>query len=56
MFVVDFAREAHRGPPAEMRVAPAALVTELEAAGLHASVSSVKLQEQYIVEATRAAR
>jgi len=56
LFVVEFTREAHRGPPAEMRVGPAALVTELEAVGLHARVSSLKRPEQYIVEATRAAR
>ncbi|HEY4177871.1 MAG TPA: class I SAM-dependent methyltransferase [Kofleriaceae bacterium] len=56
LFVVDFTRDAKRGPPQEMRVAPDQLVTELTGVGLHASVSAVQLPDQYIVEATREAR
>lgn len=51
VFVVDFQLSAHRGPPAEMRVAPESVVAELESAGLSASVSPVLLPDQYIVEA-----
>ncbi|HEY4056105.1 MAG TPA: class I SAM-dependent methyltransferase [Kofleriaceae bacterium] len=56
LFVVDFTREAQKGPPVEMRIAPEKLVAELEAVGLHASISPVQLPDQYMVEATRAAR
>lgn len=56
VFVVELTREAQKGPPAEMRVAPEKLVAELDAVGLHASVSPVALPDLYIVEATRAAR
>jgi hypothetical protein len=43
--------DSHRGPPAEMRVAPEAIIAALESAGLSASVSPVALPDQYIVEA-----
>lgn len=56
LFVVDFSPKAHRGPPTSMRVSPGAVIAELEAAGLSASVSPVALPDQYIVEARRALR
>jgi 2-polyprenyl-3-methyl-5-hydroxy-6-metoxy-1,4-benzoquinol methylase len=53
LFVVDFAANARRGPPEEMRVTPEAISAELEAAGLTATLSAVVIPEQYIVEARR---
>lgn len=53
IFVVDFSLTAERGPPARMRLAPEALVAELDAAGLSATVSPIALPDQYIVEARR---
>ena len=53
LFVVDFNATAHRGPPADMRVAPEAVIAELEAAGLSAGISAMALPDQYIVEARR---
>lgn len=52
LFIVDFTLAARRGPPASMRLAPEAIVGELEAAGLAAKLSPVSLPDQYIVEAT----
>jgi SAM-dependent methyltransferase len=51
--VVDFSLEARRGPPMNLRVAPEAIIADLAAAGLAASVSPVALPDQYIVEARR---
>jgi arsenite methyltransferase len=56
LFVVDFGLEARRGPPANLRVAPEAIIAELAAAGLAAKVSSVALPDQYIVEARHGSR
>jgi ubiquinone/menaquinone biosynthesis C-methylase UbiE len=53
LFIVDFTLTAHRGPPANLRVAPEAIIAELAAAGLTARVSPVALPDQYIVEARR---
>jgi len=53
LFVVDFSLSARRGPPAELRVAPEAIIAELAAAGLTAQLSPVTLPDQYIVEARR---
>lgn len=53
LFVVDFAVEAHRGPPPSLRIAPASILAEFEAAGLRATVSAVSVPDQYIVEARR---
>lgn len=53
LLIVDFALTAHRGPPANLRVAPDALVAELASAGLVARLSSVALPDQYMVEAHR---
>lgn len=49
--VVDFQLAAHRGPPAEMRVAPEEVIAALESAGLSARISPIALPDQYIVEA-----
>lgn len=53
LFVVDFAPDAQRGPPAPLRLSPESLIAELEAAGLSAAVCPVTLPDQYIVEAQR---
>jgi arsenite methyltransferase len=53
LFVVDFSPAGHRGPPASMRVAPEAIIAELEGAGLSAGVSPIALPGQYIVEGRR---
>ena len=53
LFVVDFSPTGHRGPPASMRVTPAAVIATLEDAGLSAWVSPVALADQYLVEARR---
>jgi len=47
--VVDFRREAHRGPPPEHRVAPDEVVQTLTAAGLSARIIDAGLPEQYVV-------
>ena len=52
--IVDFRLDAAKGPPREMRLAPEAIVADLEAAGFVAKVSPVALPEQYMIEATRA--
>ncbi len=53
LFIVDFSPTGQRGPPANMRVQPEAVVAALGAAGLSARVSPVVLPDQYIVEARR---
>ena len=50
--VVDFRREAHRGPPPEHRIAPDEVVRELEGGGLDARVVDAGLPEQYVVVGT----
>jgi ubiquinone/menaquinone biosynthesis C-methylase UbiE len=51
--IVDFTQEAHHGPPPQHRLAPDQVISELRAAGLTASVSPVRLPEQYIVVGER---
>ncbi len=51
--VVDFRRDAHRGPPPEHRVAPDEVARDLTAAGLTARILEVGLPEQYVVVASR---
>lgn len=51
--VVDFKRDAAHGPPPEHRLAPEQIVADLRGAGLAASLSEIRLPEQYIVIATR---
>lgn len=53
LLVVDFQVMARRGPPAQLRVAPAAVIADLAAAGLVARLSPLTLPDQYIVEAHR---
>lgn len=53
LLVVDFGRDAPRGPPPEMRLSAEQVVADLTAAGLRAAVSPVALPEQYVVEARR---
>jgi 2-polyprenyl-3-methyl-5-hydroxy-6-metoxy-1,4-benzoquinol methylase len=54
LFVVDFAIDAHRGPPPSMRITAASIIADLAAAGLTATVAAVAVPDQYIVEARRA--
>lgn len=51
LFIVEFAVDAQRGPPASLRVSPDQIIAALEAAGLAAVVADTDLPDQYIVEA-----
>jgi SAM-dependent methyltransferase len=51
--VVDYTMAATRGPPPAHRLAPEAIVADLRAAGFEASVSPVRLPQQYIVIGVR---
>jgi len=51
--VVDFTAAATHGPPPAHRLAPAAIIADLEAAGLAARVSPTALPQQYIVIGAR---
>jgi cyclopropane fatty-acyl-phospholipid synthase-like methyltransferase len=51
--IVDFTAAASHGPPPAHRLAPAAIIADLEAAGLTASVSPLQLPDQYIVVGLR---
>jgi len=51
--VVDFTAAASHGPPPVHRLAPAAIIADLRAAGLDASESATRLPEQYIVVGVR---
>lgn len=51
--VVDFTAEATHGPPPAHRLTPEAIVADLQAAGLEASVSPTRLPQQYIVIGVR---
>lgn len=53
LVVVDFTLTARRGPPTKHRLAPEAIIADLEAAGWSAKVSPIALPDQYIVEAVR---
>ena len=53
VLVVDFKRDAHRGPPAHMRLEPEAIIADLAGAGLVAKLSAITLPEQYMIEAKR---
>ncbi|MBA3396685.1 MAG: class I SAM-dependent methyltransferase [Deltaproteobacteria bacterium] len=53
--VVDFKLDAKLGPPRQHRLAPDAIIADLAAAGLTASVA-LDLPEQYVVIGRRAAR
>ena len=51
--IVDFTLDAPHGPPIEHRLAPEAIMADLRAAGLDASVSPIRLPAQYIVIGVR---
>jgi SAM-dependent methyltransferase len=51
--VVDFTLESKHGPPAKHRLAPDAILADLRAAGLTASLSTTALPDQYIAIGTR---
>lgn len=53
LLIVDFSPSSERGPPAAMRLGPEAVIAELEAEGLAASVAPLALPDQYVVQATR---
>ena len=50
--VVDFTLEAKEGPPKNIRLAPAQIISELKAAGFIAKVVDESLPRQYIVVAS----
>lgn len=56
LLVVDFDPDAAKGPPMNLRLSPDEVVAELAGAGLEATVSSLELPDQYVIEARRARR
>jgi 2-polyprenyl-3-methyl-5-hydroxy-6-metoxy-1,4-benzoquinol methylase len=53
LFVVDFQLDSERGPPKEHKLAPAAIIADLRAAGFTATLSPTTLPDQYIITASR---
>lgn len=53
VLVVDFKLESEKGPPKEHRVSPDQVMTELQSAGLTATVVDVGLPDQYVVSASK---
>ena len=51
--VVDFTEAATHGPPKHHRLPPAAIIADLQSAGLAASLDPTQLPDQYIVIGTR---
>jgi predicted methyltransferase len=51
IYIVDFTLETERGPPRDHRLAPDAVIADLEAAGLEAELVDESLPDQYIVRA-----
>ena len=51
--IVDFTTAASHGPPPQHRLSPEAIMADLRAAGLEASVSPTQLPEQFIVIGVR---
>ena len=51
--IVDFTMTSAHGPPPKHRLTPEAIMADLRAAGLEASVSPARLPEQYIVVGAR---
>jgi SAM-dependent methyltransferase len=50
--IVDFTQEAPHGPPRQHRLLPEAIIADLRAAGLDASLAPVELPDQFIVIGT----
>jgi cyclopropane fatty-acyl-phospholipid synthase-like methyltransferase len=53
VFVVDFKRDAKKGPPPNHRIAPEEVMAELKKGGLSPEIVDVKLPEQYVVAGRR---
>jgi SAM-dependent methyltransferase len=53
LLIVEFSPESRVGPPSSMRLAPEAVMAELDSAGLSTGVSRITLPDQYIIEAHR---
>jgi ubiquinone/menaquinone biosynthesis C-methylase UbiE len=53
LFVVDFTKDAERGPPKHLRLAPEQVIDELKSAGLAAQVVGEELPDQYVISAAR---
>lgn len=53
IMIVDFTMESDRGPPKVHRIEAAAILSELEAAGLSARLVAETLPDQFIVVGTR---
>lgn len=51
--VVDFTMDAPMGPPKEMRLAPEAIVAELEAGGFEASIAEETMPRHHVVIGVR---
>jgi len=47
--IVDFTQEATHGPPREHRLRPDAIITDLQGAGLDASLAPTSLPDQFII-------
>ena len=56
LYIVDFAPDSERGPPAEHKLSVDRVVEELETAGFVAAVVQESLPDQYIVRATLSGR
>lgn len=53
VYIVDFKRDAKRGPPPEHRITPEQAMDELKQAGLVPEVVDVALPDQYVVAGKR---
>ena len=53
LYIVEFSVDGSRGPPPGMRLDPARVIAELEAAALVADLSAIAAPDQYIVVARR---
>lgn len=53
VLVVDFNLDSDRGPPKEMKLAPAAIKADLESAGLVVETVNAGLPDQYVLKGVR---
>jgi arsenite methyltransferase len=53
LVIVEFSRDARRGPPMDHRLSEEVVISELATAGLRAKVSPLALPDQYMIEAER---